>query len=230
MSSYARTAAVAPRLLLGITMTGLIGLSLLVPPGQDARGADRARIAAGFQTTDSLKLTLDVPASNRTKKVSIELVDRKGKVVATKEESLPGGEARQITVKFDNVKLKPAQLTVRCKHDGKSAEAPLDRVLLVRAHETSLSASTEFFAGSEAELACKVHGVRSISETVPLAADVTVTLVDAAKKARQLFAGRTGADGVAKVRFQVPEVPSGGYTLEVHTRSALGEEKLTRAV
>src|SRR5205823_6465896 len=41
---------------------------------------------------------------------------------------------------------------------------------------------------------------------------------------------RTGTDGRADLQLSIPEVPEGQCTLEVETRSVLGEEKLERQV
>ena len=105
------------------------------------------------------------------------------------------------------------------------AKAPL-----VKAHETTLTSDREFFAGAPAVLRCEVHGVKSLTETVPLAASVVVQLVGKDGKAISLYEGKTGADGVAEVRFQTPSVAAGTYKMEIVTKSALGEEKLERDV
>src|SRR5262249_6076260 len=100
-----------------------------------------------------------------------------------------------------------------------------------KAHETSLSAGQEYHAGSPASLRCAVHSVKSLTESVPLAgADVVVQLRTTEGKRLPLYAGKTGANGVAEAQFTVPAVAPGQYTLEVATRSSQGEEKLERAV
>src|SRR5262249_41227265 len=101
------------------------------------------------------------------------------------------------------------------------------KILAAKAHETTLSASTELFAGSQAGLRCEVHGVKSLAETVPLAgASVAVTLKGPGGKEHLLFAGKAGADGAADVRFKVPELPAGTYKRVVATKPGVGEEKL----
>ena len=61
-------------------------------------------------------------------------------------------------------------------------------------------------------LRCEVHGVKSLSETVPLAgAAVAVRLHGKDGKVFPLYSGKAGADGVAAVKFQVPDVPAGNY-------------------
>src|SRR5262249_14337287 len=98
-------------------------------------------------------------------------------------------------------------------------------------HETSLSAGQELHAGSPASLRCEVHGVKSVTETVPLAdAAVEVRLVPKEGQAHTLYTGKTGADGVAAVAFHVPTGPAGTYKLGALTQSTLGVEKLEREV
>ncbi|MFO0844738.1 MAG: MG2 domain-containing protein [Gemmataceae bacterium] len=207
-----------------------LSAALLLTAAPEKAPGPQLKATAAYQTTERLNVTLDVPASTKARVLTVELVDNHGKSLSLLGPVLPAGGATQTTVTFAKVKAKPADLTVRAKLDGPPTETPLDKILLVRAHETAVTASAEFFAGSEAELLCKVHGVRSATRTVPLVADVSVSLLDKGKEPRQLFRGKTGGDGAARVNFQVPDVPAGTYTLKVHTRSDLGEEALTREV
>ncbi len=97
-------------------------------------------------------------------------------------------------------------MTVRCRLNKQEHKVELKKVLLVKPHETSLSAGKEFFAGSEAALRCEVHGVKSIAQTVPLAgASVTIQLKGQDGKTFPVYEGKAGADGVANVQLQVPE-------------------------
>ena len=123
------------------------------------------------------------------------------------------------------------QVTLVCKFGKEKIESPLAKVLLVKAHETTLSSGQEFFAGSKASLRCEVHGVKSVAETMPLAgASVIVRLKDKDGKVTPLFEGKAGANGVADVEFKVPTLPAGTYKLEVVTSSDLGKETLERDV
>jgi hypothetical protein len=100
-----------------------------------------------------------------------------------------------------------------------------------RAHETALTASKEFFAGSIAAIHCDVHRVDSISHTTPLpGALVNVALRGKDGKTVELAQERTGANGIAEVGFRVPDLAEGSYTLVTNTRSANGQEKLEREV
>lgn len=101
----------------------------------------------------------------------------------------------------------------------------------VKAHETGLSVSREWFAGSMTALRCDVHSVKSIAETVPLAgAQVDVWLRTKDGKEIPLQTATTDARGVAEPRFQVPLLAAGTYKLVVTTISKFGSEKLEQDV
>jgi hypothetical protein len=205
----------------------VLGLMFLNSPA----AADPPTATAGFQTTEQLVLAIDLPALDaRTRPaLTVELLDPDGKVVASQTPELPGCEAASLRVVFKRPKLRADRLTVRLTSGRKSIEVSLGKILLSKAHETTLSTSTDFFAGSQAGMRCSVRGVKSLLETVPLHSEVTVKL-HAGKKVLTLHDGKTGRDGIADVRFKVPELPAGNYELEVKTKSALGEETLKRSV
>src|SRR5262249_39232842 len=205
------------------------GLTLIRSPGE-ARAAE-PKATAGFQTVDDLVLAVELPEIKKGKRpeLTLELLDRDGKVVETQTPKLPGNEAASLRVAFKRPKEKLDHLKVRLTSGKKSSEVTIGSILLSKAHETTVSASSEFFAGSKAAMRCSVAGVKSVSETVPLSADVTVKLHDG-KKVHTLFEGKTAADGLADVSFTVPELPTGSYKVEVLTKSVLGEEKLERTV
>ena len=61
----------------------------------------------------------------------------------------------------------------------------------------TLTASTEFFAGSQAALRCAVHGIKSFAETMPLAGSqvaMTLRAADGKGKVISVFRGKTGQD------------------------------------
>jgi hypothetical protein len=216
--------------MLGAGLPGLIGLALLVSPGAEVPAGDAPAATLAHQTTERLTVSVTVPASGKARTLAVELLDAGGRVVGTAEHTFRAGATTRARVLFGRLAAKPEQLTVRCRLDGRTSEVGLAKILLARAHETALSTSAEFFAGSTAELACKVQGVKSLTETVPLVADVAVELVGGDGKARPLYEGKTSNEGVARVSFRVPEVPPGQYTLQVKTRSAFGEETLKHGV
>ncbi len=189
-----------------------------------------AKLVAAYQTTDIIKLTISVPASTKSRVVTVELLDATGKSLSRLAPVLPAGPATQTTLELPNIKGNLQEYKVRLTMSGTSSDTPLNKLLLVRAHETALTASTEYYAGSQAELTCRVYGVQSLTKTIPLVSDVQVTLVDAAKKSHELYTGQTGSDGLARIPLRIPDVASGSYTLKVRTRSMLGEETLTRSV
>jgi 5-hydroxyisourate hydrolase-like protein (transthyretin family) len=230
-------AAWLPLALAAAVFAGLIGVFLLGPATQPAHGGPPApEVTAGFQTTERLILTVNLPASGRGSSrgpLIVELVDPEGKVLGNVRKDVERtNEARSYRVEFTQPKLAADRVMVRCRLNEQEHEVELKRILLVKAHETSLSVGKEFFTGSAAGLRCEVHGVKSMTQTVPLAgASVTVQLKGPDGKAFPHYEGKTGADGVANVPFQVPEhAAAGSYKLLVATKSTLGEEKLEQDV
>jgi hypothetical protein len=230
-------AAWVPLALAIAILAGLAGVFLLGPATQPASGAPPTpEVTAGFQTTERLTLTVNLPALDKGRErgtLVIELVDPDGKILddARKDVDLME-EATSQRFEFAAPKLATEKVTVRCRFNKQERKVELKKILLVKAHETSLSAGKEFFAGSTAGLRCEIHGVKSLARTVPLAgASVTVHLKGQDGKTFPVYEGKAGADGVANIQFQVPEkMPAGSYKLEVATKSALGEEKLEQDV
>jgi hypothetical protein len=165
--------------------------------------------------------------------VQIELRDGKGKVVAKARGVAPKERPDNFRCEIPAANLAVRQLKLVCRFQGNKLAVPVRRVLLAKAHETALTAGTEFFAGSTAALRCDVHAVKSITDTVPLPGSrvqVTLRAGDGKGKTHKLFRGKTGQDGILQARFKVPQLPTGQYLMEVTTRSPLGEEKLQRQV
>src|SRR5262245_29683206 len=227
MSFRLRASLATAPVLLGVT---LIGLLLFVATGAESSPTKPPEATAAYQTTERLTLAVTVPPSEKARALTVELLDPRGAILANASHTFRSGAATRARVMFDRVRAKPDQVTVRCRLDGQTSTVGLATILLARAHETALSASTEYFAGSSAEMACKVRGVKSLTETVPLVADVVVEWLGRDGKARSLYTGKTGEDGLAHVRFQVPDVPPGQYTLQVKSKSAFGDETLKREV
>ncbi len=220
-----------------LTVAAVVALLLVGPPAQQAHAAPALtpQAAAGFQTTDKLVLTVNLPRAEKPQPAGtlrVELVDADGKVLTSDERKVqPGDGPTSHRFEMASPKTPADKLTLRCTFGGEKTETPLAKVLLVKAHETTLSSGQEFFAGAPAALRCEVHGVKSFAETVPLAAAaVTVQLVADTGKGVTVFDGKTGADGVADVHFQAPDLPAGKYKMQVVTKSDLGEEKLERDV
>jgi 5-hydroxyisourate hydrolase-like protein (transthyretin family) len=190
---------------------------------------------AGFQTMDKLVLTVNLPGTagrNLRGVLRVELLGSDDKPLAAEERKVETGPEAS-THRFEFASRKGATpVSVRCRFGKEEYKVALDKILLVKAHEMALTAGQEFHAGSNTSLRCDVHGVKSLTETVPLpGAFITVRLRSAdGKKEFTLYEGKTGADGKADVQFKVPVVPSGSYKMEVATKSNLGEEKLERDV
>jgi hypothetical protein len=217
-----------------VIVAGIVTLMLLGPPGSRAHGAPpKLEATAGFQTTDHLTLTVALSGSSPVAprgKLAVELLDAEGKVLAhDTQEVQPADEPSSHRFQFDALKVPTDKITVRCRFgDQKPVEAPLAKLLLVKAHETALSTGEEFIAGTRAVMRCEVHGVKSLTETIPLpGATVAVRLRGEDGKTHEVYEGKAGAEAVD---FQVPAVPAGKYKMEVVTKSTLGEEKLERDV
>jgi hypothetical protein len=222
-------------LVAGVTLL-VFGLVLVF---QQASQADAAVLSsqavAGFQTTEKLKITLSLanPKDQELKgNLQIELLGPDGQSLGQAEQEVRQREsAAGYSFDLPATKLPPSKLTLRCRFGKEKVDVPLSRILVVKAHETALTSSQEFYAGSPATLQCDVHGVRSITDTIPLAgAEIHVRLRTKSGNVFVLADDRTGADGKAEPRFHVPDVPAGQYTLVVDTQSALGTEKLERNV
>src|SRR5579884_115724 len=230
-------AAWLPLALAVAVFAGLIGVFVLGPAAPSAHGGPPApEVTAGFQTTERLILTVNLPAYDKGSSrgpLIVELVDPEGKVLdSARNDAVANQETKTYRFEFAQPKLAADRVTVRCRLNEQQREVELKKILLVKAHETSLSVGKEFFAGSAAELRCEVHGVKSMTQTVPLAgAAVTVQLKGPDGKTFPIYDGKTGADGNVNVPFQVPEqAPAGSYKLLVATKSTLGEEKLEQEV
>ena len=212
------------------------GFVLLGPVGkQTAQAGEPSLKGAAVQTTEKLLLSLTVTSAD-DKKLSgnlvAELLDSAGKVIASREQAIEQGEkTAAYRFEFPALKQKPDGLTLRYTLGKHKVEVPLSKELLVKAHETTLSVGTEFHAGTTAALRCSVHGVKSLTETVPLPnSTVEVRLKDKDGKVHELFKGKADDRGAAAVDLKVPALPAGTYKMEVATRSSLGEEKLERDV
>ncbi len=222
--------------LLGVALAVLLPAALLLrlPPTADAAVLAPGG-AAAYQTKDSLRVsvTLAVPPGGKVSDtLRVELIGPNGRVLAAREKKVEQTAASDAHgVEFPAAHLKPDGHKVRCTFGKERFDFDLTKILVVRAHETSLVAGQEFHAGSTSALRCDVRAVRSATETTPLpGATVDVRLRTKDGKVHELYKGRTGDDGVARADFRVPALPAGDYRLEVVTASALGEEKLERDV
>ncbi len=228
------------RLSLGLA-TGLLGilagLLLFSPVGTSQADAGiNAASTAAYQTTEKLVLTVSVPKlTAKETKLQVEILDDAGKVVAVEERLLKASETKTgQRFEFAAPVNKTDKLSLHCKLDKDEFTVPLNKVLLVKAHETALSAGQEYFSNSLGSLRCEVHAVRSLTENVPLpGAAVTIQLQYPDKQSSEsieLYTGKVGADGVADVQFKVPALKPGSYRLVVATKSDLGSETLEKLI
>jgi hypothetical protein len=212
------------------------GVSSLLWQGvtQAGGGALEARTVAVVKDKQ-LQLAVLVgkdPSQRLTGTLAAELIGPGGERLADarKElESADGWAVHGLTLTPVPASLDQARL--RISFGGRQTEVPLAHALLAKGHETILKAGTELNSGGLASLYCSVHGVRSVTDTVPLPGSaVVVQLRDKDGKSHELFKGRTGSRATPDFEFTVPSIEAGNYTLEIVTRSPLGEEKIERGV
>ena len=218
---------------LGLLLGGGILAVCLIGPSTSEVKADplSPKGTAAFQTTEKLVVSVPVPDRKQDGTLSVELVGPKDDIIQSTEQKVAAGKAEHLRLEFAALKVPVDKVALRCRLGKQEFTVALKDVLVVKAHETSLNASTEFHANSEASLRLGVHAVKSLSETLPLPeATVAVRLLPKEGKAVSLYEGKTGADGQADVRFKLPALVDGTYKLEIVTKSTLGEEKLERDV
>jgi uncharacterized protein YfaS (alpha-2-macroglobulin family) len=198
-------------------------------PTQTGGNVFTPQIAAHFTKDDRLIVAVTLPATQSTGRLTIEAVV--GDAIKARVEQAVLKDNPTVRCDLPIGKKDYDKLTLRCTLGNQSSEIPLKQVLLKKGHETTLAAGTEFYANTACSFLCIVQGVRSMSETLPLpGSTVTARLLDAKGQATQLYSGTTNRHGQVAVNFQVPDLPSGQYQLEVFTRSAFGEERLQQAV
>ncbi|MCI0684678.1 MAG: MG2 domain-containing protein [Gemmataceae bacterium] len=218
----------------GVFCAGLAGLILLWQQGRAGGTPFAPQVAAVF---DKDQLQVGVGLARGTAEplqgaLVVELLDEAGKALdraETEVDQETDYAQHRVAVRAD--KSKAGRYRLRVGMGKQTVELPLGKALLAKAHETSITAGTEYFAGSAVALRCGVHGVVSLTQTMPLpGSEVQARLKDKTGKVHELFRGKTGRAGLAGVEFVLPALEAGQYELEIVTRSALGEEKLQRQV
>jgi 5-hydroxyisourate hydrolase-like protein (transthyretin family) len=219
-------------LVVGVVASALVGWHSL---SQADDASFQPTVQAAFQN-DKLLIAVDLPSDKAgpTSDVIVEVLD-KGQSVAKGMRRVYEPVDRKVSADFDlKVEAKDKdRLTIKVSlKDGPSKEMPLNGVLLVKGHETTLLGGKEFYPGSQASMQVQVQAIKSIVESTGAAgATVRVTLRDEkGTKSYDLGGTRTDAKGLATVALAVPTVEAGQYVLEVTTKSRLGEEKLVHQV
>ncbi len=190
---------------------------------------------AGYQSSKKLILDVRVPPSmlrSATKTLKVELVGPNRNVInVVLRKITPGASESSHRFEFATPKMAKQNITVRATLGTRRTEAALSDIMLVKAHETHLTGPSVLFSGSQSSIRCSVRGVRSVTKTVPLHAEVSVGLRSTSvSKTMTLQHARTDETGEAELRFAVPNVPAGSYIMEVHTKSSLGEESVMHNV
>src|ERR1043166_2918302 len=212
----------------GLALAALWAASLLWDSATEAGGLPFEPQVAALPKDGQLQIAVALPKENAAKlsgTLAIELIGPKGQVLDDARKELRDADA--LTSHRFNLETPAGpldRLALRLSFGGRKTEVPLGKVLLAKGHEMTLAGGQQLHAGGSASLTCSVNGIRSITESLPLAgSEVIVRLRDKAGKVHEVYKGRTGVNGTADVQFEVPELESGQYTMEVITRSALGE-------
>lgn len=192
------------------------GTPAVVPPAVTA--------SAFFSKDNQLQVVVKTEEAG---KLQVFLVEKEGTVGKNEIDSKAGAH------KFEFELAKASQDTAQIKitFNNKVIEIPLSKVLLLKAHELTLLTGEEFYTGTQTPLACTVQSVRTLTDNVAIpGADINVRLKDKTGKYHDVAKGRTNADGRADLMMSMPNVEPGEFTLEVATKSIMGEEKLERVV
>ncbi len=111
------------------------------------------------------------------------------------------------------------------------AAAPADAAAAPVLHDATVASDRTLVRGAEATVYVAVSGARSLRRSDPVAgASVELALVADKKAARRLATGTTDAAGNAVLRFRVPAIEPGPYTLRVATSSPNGRAVVERDV
>ncbi|MFN4260247.1 MAG: MG2 domain-containing protein [Gemmataceae bacterium] len=222
--------------LIGVIVLAVLGYALLGPRSLEVQGAELIPAgAAVFQTKDQFLVTVSLanPSGQPVRGLlQVQLLGPNGAVLSRSAQNVSQTDkAAGYRFELPAPNVPTDQLKLRFQFGEQEETVPVSDVLLAKAHETSLTTSQEFYAGSLAAVRCSVHGVKSYTATVPLAgAEVAITLKAPDGTVYPLHEGKTGTDGQANAEIRLPRVPPGAYTMEVATKSTLGEEKLAREV
>jgi uncharacterized protein YfaS (alpha-2-macroglobulin family) len=229
----------------GVLALAYYGPQAVSPPGARKPAeskhpeADAPALAQGttavLKTKDKLLVTVGLAnpeARTLRGTLGMELIGPDGKTIAKGSKQVNQTElAAGYRFEMPATDLAPEKLQLRCRFDKEEFQVLVSEVLVAKAHETTLAAGQEFHAGSTAVIRCGVHGVKSLSETIPLAgALVELQLRGPDKKLIPLYSGKAGANGIVDAQFRMPAVAAGQYAMLVRTQSPLGEEKLEHAI
>jgi len=208
----------------------IVALLVHEPPPAEAAPVLSAEAAAVQKTTDN-KFWVAVTLTNAGDKklegtLRVELLDKDGRSLANEKKAVAQGDkSASYHFEFPAAGRDTEGLKLRYSFGKEKFETELSKILLAKAHETSVATSPELYSGSSAALRCDVHAVKSVVETFPLpGSTVEVKLRAKDGKVFDLYKGQTGDDGLARAEMKVPKLPTGDYKLVVATRSNLGDE------
>ena len=208
------------------------------PPAQQAQAAAplTPQAAVGFQTTEQLVLTVNLPAADKPQPAGtlrVELLDADGKLLDSGEQPAQAGDSKRfelLSPKGPADKGDAAACSFGKDKNGNALAG--EGVAGQGTRDPRLSGGQEFYAGRPPPPSAARSTASSpfTRKPIPLAASVIIQLTGKDGKAIPVYEGKTGPDGVAEAQFNTPAVPAGSYKMQVVTKSALGEEKLERDV
>jgi hypothetical protein len=181
-------------------------------------------VSAFFSKDNQLQVVVKTETAG---KMQVVLID-KDQTLGKSEVDVKDGNSR---IEFELAKAKADTARIKVSFKDSNFEVALSKILLLKAHEMTLLTGEEFYTGTQSPIACTVQSVRTLTENVAIpAADVTVRLKDKDGKYHYVAGGTTNNDGRADLQMRMPNLEPGQYTLEVASKSVMGEEKLERAV
>ncbi|HUU01897.1 MAG TPA: MG2 domain-containing protein, partial [Myxococcota bacterium] len=120
-----------------------------------------------------------------------------------------------------------AVLLVACSLSVTAATSRPAKVRRVLSHVVS---DEQFVPGTRASIRIVTHGLTGLLSSRPLAGARVMVSLQAGKRKRTLFSGKSDSDGVTRARFDVPDWPEGSYQMVVDTRAQAGSNRVTHAV
>ena len=196
----------------------------------------RSKVAAFFAEKDKLQVAV-FPNPPRSVTpggtIQVHLVDGAGSKISSHERQTASSGRQLFEFDFPAIKTKESKATLQVVWQGKQHDVPLAKALLAkRARNDQQASGSVDFGSRRLRGLCRSRPVVQLSTTEAIglpAADVILKLRGADGKTHELFQGKTDFQGRSNPRFAVPNVEPGQYTLEIHTASAWGKEKLERA-
>ena len=214
-----------------VLFTGICGMMLTLPwpiAGQPKIGDFQPTVLAVFDGDSKLNVSVavnppkDVSGTRGT--LQVQLFNDKNLALAGRTNQVggkyPDGGNHSMPLSVE--RSRTAGTRLRVTYRDAAYEVPLEKVLVLKGHETTLSTGQEFYVGSQAPFSCTVHAIRSLTENVPLRRCGSHACASKARRAGSRCSARshTNANGRADLQMKMPQnFAAGDYNVEVITRS-----------